>query len=653
MGARIENHRMNRFASRTFQGLLDVTTLLAALGVAFALRFDWNVPPVELQRFAFIAPYVVAVQYVALVAFSVTRFAWRYVGLREVTRFALAIGASSAVLVALRIVSPLLQAQFTPARHGVVPFGVIAIDAMLAFAGTVALRATRRLLAERAGRAVASRALPHTAPVRTLLVGAGNAGVAVAREIDARQLDIDPVGFVDDDPLKAGTMIQGVPVLGPTTLLGEIAASVGATQALITIANAKGSDVRRIVGLCEAAELRVKIIPGLHEIVGGRVNLSRVRDVAIEDLLRREPVRLDDGAILDVIRGRVVLVTGAGGSIGSELCRQVCSFAPTRVLLVERAENALFEVHRELLERWPGVDVVPLIADIGDAPRMEALFARHAPEVIFHAAAHKHVPMMECNAGEAVKNNVLGTKRLADLADRRGVRDFVLISTDKAVNPTSVMGACKRAAEMYVQALSERSETRFSAVRFGNVLGSNGSVVPIFKQQIAAGGPVTITHPDMLRYFMTIPEASQLVLEAAAIGEGGEIFILDMGEPVRIVDLAKDLIALSGLKVGDDIEIRFTGVRPGEKLFEELAIEDEGADKTRHPKIFVGKVRARDYDAVVEQIGELSRAADTNDPARVRAALAAMIPEYRTPRAATTTPLPREPAPMRESHPTP
>ncbi|HEY4122600.1 MAG TPA: nucleoside-diphosphate sugar epimerase/dehydratase [Byssovorax sp.] len=646
---------MNRFASRTSQGLLDVTTLLAALGVAFALRFDWNVPPVELQRFAFIAPYVVAVQYVALVAFSVTRFAWRYIGLREVTRFALAIGASSGVLVALRVVSPLLQAHFTPARHGVVPLGVIAIDAMLAFAGTVTLRATRRLLAERAGRVVASRALPLTAPERTLLVGAGNAGVAVAREIEARQLGIDPVGFVDDDALKGGTMIQGLPVLGPTTLLGDIAAAVGATQVLITIANAKGSDVRRIVGLCDAAELPVKIIPGLHEIVGGRVNLSRVRDVAIEDLLRREPVRLDDGAILDVIRGRVALVTGAGGSIGSELCRQICGYEPKRLLLVERAENALFEVHRELLERWPRVEVVPLIADIGDAARMEALFVRHAPEVIFHAAAHKHVPMMECNAGEAVKNNVLGTKRLADLADRRGVRDFVLISTDKAVNPTSVMGACKRAAEMYVQALSARSETRFSAVRFGNVLGSNGSVVPIFKQQIAAGGPVTITHPDMQRYFMTIPEASQLVLEAAAIGEGGEIFILDMGEPVRIVDLAKDLIALSGLKVGEDVEIKFTGMRPGEKLFEELSVEDEGADKTRHPKIFVGKLRARDYDAVLEQIGDLARAADTNDAARVRAALAAMIPEYRTPRTATATatPLPRESVPMRESHPTP
>jgi FlaA1/EpsC-like NDP-sugar epimerase len=354
-----------------------------------------------------------------------------------------------------------------------------------------------------------------------------------------------------------------------------------------------------------------------------------MRDVAIEDLLRRDPVALDDQAIVADLRGRVVVVTGAGGSIGSEICRQVAGFEPARLVLVERAENALFEIHRELRQAFPSLRIEPCVADICDVQRTQQIFADHAPEVVFHAAAHKHVPMMEWNPGEAIKNNVLGTRLIADVAHACGARAFVMISTDKAVNPTSVMGATKRAAEVYIQALAKRSSTRFVTVRFGNVLGSNGSVVPIFKEQIARGGPVTVTHPDMKRYFMTIPEACQLVLQAGSMGCGGEIFILDMGQPVKIVDLARDLIQLSGFSP-DEIEIVFTGMRPGEKLHEELSIAAEHAEKTRHPKIMIGKTVAQAPEEVVARLEELKASLPSEGNGdRLRKLLTAIVPEYR------------------------
>ncbi len=363
------------------------------------------------------------------------------------------------------------------------------------------------------------------------------------------------------------------------------------------------------------------------------MNLSRIREVAIEDLLGREPVQLDEDVVSESMRSRVVMVTGAGGSIGSELCRQICRFGPKHLVLVERFENALFEIHRELIAAFPHVLIEPRIADVCDATRMGMVFTEVRPEVVFHAAAHKHVPMMEWNPGEAIKNNVGGTRCVADLADQHGVQRFVLISTDKAVNPTSVMGASKRVAEIYLQALSQRSSTRFVTVRFGNVLGSAGSVVPIFREQIAKGGPLTVTHPEMRRYFMTIPEASQLVLQAGAMGTGGEIFILDMGEPVKIVDLARDLIILSGLRPDEDIEIRFSGLRPGEKLFEELSTAAEDADRTRHPKVFIGRIAPHEWSAVVEAIGSLLELADSTTPERVRTTLKDIVPEYRMPKA--------------------
>jgi FlaA1/EpsC-like NDP-sugar epimerase len=465
-------------------------------------------------------------------------------------------------------------------------------------------------------------------PGGLLLIGAGSAGVQVARQVASRpDMGIAPVGFLDDDPIKHGSEVHGVRVLGGTEALVDMVSRHQITEVIITIAHASTAEIRRIVGLCDEAGVTTKIIPGLHEILDGRVELSRIRSVSIDDLLGREAVSLDLDLVSSFIAGQSVLVTGAGGSIGSELCRQIARLAPERLVLVERAEPSLFYVHRELHAAFPDLEIVAAMADVGDGERIDAIFERYTPQVVFHAAAHKHVPLMEHNAGEAIKNNVFGTRTVARAADRFRAGTFVLVSTDKAVNPTSVMGATKRVAEVLVQAMGQGSETRYVAVRFGNVLGSAGSVIPIFREQIAAGGPVTVTHPDMQRYFMTIPEASQLVVQAGAMGEGGEIFALDMGEPVRIVDLAEDMIRLSGLEPGADIDIVFSGIRPGEKLFEELGFDAEAMDKTRHPKIFQGNLEpmsAPDVDLHLERIGAC-RQSETR--AEVMEALRGLVPE--------------------------
>ena len=385
---------------------------------------------------------------------------------------------------------------------------------------------------------------------------------------------------------------------------------------VITIAQASRTAIRRIVEICESVPVRAQIIPGLYQILSGTVEISRIRDVEIEDLLGREAVALDEDLLRSFLTGKTVMVTGAGGSIGSELARQMARFEAGTLLLVERAEFALFDIDRELRTAWPDLSIVPLVADVCDRELMKGLMERYQPSVVLHAAAHKHVPMMESNPTEAVKNNILATRTLGEVAGEAGVETFIQISTDKAVRPTSVMGASKRVAELVVQDLNPRYRTSFVSVRFGNVLGSAGSVIPIFREQILEGGPVTVTHPDMVRYFMTIPEAAQLVLQAGAMGEGGEIFVLDMGEPVRILDMAKDMISLFGLKPYDDIDIVFTGMRPGEKLFEELETEGEDITKTRHPKIFIGKIQTYDDRKVLlaldtfRELSELGRERD-------------------------------------------
>ena len=624
---------MLNLAARSSRALLDLLILSAAYWLAYLLRFDWDVPYQMWKRLVFTWPYIVGVQYFLLVLFGIPRFAWRQVGLREAIRIGYAAGLAAAILLGARFLSPVVIPIFGYALYAFIPIGIILIDGTAAFLGITGLLVLSRSFAEKA-QARQRRQVGQPRRIPTLLVGAGQAGLLVAKEIAARpDLGIEPVGFLDDDRLKVGTVVHGIRVLGSTAELPRLRERTGAEQVVITIAGARGADIRRIRQLCDEAGLPAKIVPGIYEIMSGRVNLSRIRPVAIEDLLRREPVKLDEETISAAVQGRTILVTGAGGSIGSELCRQVSRFQPAQLVLVEQAENGLFHIERELRDHFPSVPIAPCIADVCDEKRMASVMERYKPAMVLHAAAHKHVPMMESNPGEAVKNNILGTRRVADLAEAHGVERFVMISTDKAVNPSSVMGATKRIAEMYLQALSQRSKTSFVTVRFGNVLGSAGSVVPIFQAQIAQGGPVMVTHPEMRRYFMTIPEACQLVLESGAMGKGGEIFILDMGEPVKIVDLARDLIELSGFRPGEDIEIRFTGVRPGEKLFEELSTAEENADKTRHPKIFVGRARRVEWDEIVGRISELIQMADSSDSDAVRALLARAIPDYCPPRA--------------------
>jgi FlaA1/EpsC-like NDP-sugar epimerase len=612
---------MARLLARSLQIVVDVVALSLAYWFAFLFRFEFEIPRTQLQLILLNWPYVVGVQYVALTVFNVPRMAWRYTTMRDTVRVLIALVCATTFIVGLRVSLPLV----TSSDLVYLPLGVIAVDFVLGFVGLVGLRAAWRLYNESLARRKRTGGAERK---RVLLIGAGEAGVLVAREIANRpDLGLKPIGFLDDDALKIGTSIGGLTVLGATKDVGVIARELRVKAGLITIANAPGRQIRRIAELCRDAGLSTRIIPGIYEIVGETVNLSRIREVAIEDLLGREPVNLDEDIVGASIRSRIVLVTGAGGSIGSELCRQICRFGPQRLVLIERFENALFEIHRELAAAFPHVRIEPCVADVTDLQRMHNIFGATRPELVFHAAAHKHVPMMEWNPGEAVKNNVGGTRLVADLADQFGAERFVLISTDKAVNPSSVMGATKRVAEIYLHALSQRSTTRFVTVRFGNVLGSAGSVIPIFREQIARGGPVTVTHPEMFRYFMTIPEASQLVLQAGAMGQGGEIFILDMGEPVRILDLARDLITLSGLRL-EDIEIRFSGVRPGEKLVEEISTDAEHADKTKHPKIFIGRIKPHEWDAVVSGIDTLLELGKDDDAERIHSALGTIVPEF-------------------------
>lgn len=438
---------------------------------------------------------------------------------------------------------------------------------------------------------------------QVLIVGAGDAGVMAARELKNRDYrEGRPVGFIDDAEKKQKLHLMGIPVLGTRKDIPKVVKNRNIDEVIIAIPSASGEDIRGIVQICEKAGVEMKIMPGVFNLLSGTMDSTPIREVQVEDLLGREPVSVSLEEVAGYLTGETVLVTGGGGSIGSEICRQVIKFNPAKLVIAGHGENSVFDIEQELKSDYPGLDVATEILDIKDRDKVQLVFQKYKPGVVYHAAAHKHVPLMERNPEEALKNNILGTGNLAEAADKANVKTFVLISTDKAVNPTSIMGATKRVAEMIIQSLDKRSKTRFVAVRFGNVLGSRGSVIPTFKRQIAKGGPVTVTHPEMVRYFMTIPEASQLVIQAGAMAEGGEIFILDMGKPVKILDLARDLIRLSGYEPDVDIPIKFSGMRPGEKLYEELLTSEEGTTATRHKRIFVAKPNSLNVAKIEELV---------------------------------------------------
>jgi FlaA1/EpsC-like NDP-sugar epimerase len=470
----------------------------------------------------------------------------------------------------------------------------------------------------------------HRLPV--LIAGADDSGEALLRTLRLKAaLPYDVVGFLTADPDRLAMRISGVPVVGTVDKTGLLVRKYGVGTVLVAAGDLSGRQIRTLVEQCRETAVEVKVLPSYEEMIRGHVAVQP-RPVSIEDLLRREPARLEMKGIGSWIDGRVVMVTGSAGSIGSEICRQLLQFAPRRLILVDRSENGQFHIDREFAERFSTVEVEVCIADIADEPRMRRLLHEHRPDILFHAAAYKHVPLMEANPGEAVKNTTLATFRLANLAEEFGVGSFVMISTDKAVNPTNVMGACKRVAELYIQSLADESNCRFVTVRFGNVLDSAGSVVPIFREQIARGGPITVTDPRMQRYFMTIPVAAQLVIQAGTMGQGGEIFVLDMGEPVRILDLAEDCIRLSGLRVGEDIEIQFIGLRPGEKLYEELHVVGEKHLPTRHAKIRVAQRMPHNVEAIRQAIRRLGGMAD-HAPESIIDELRRIVPEYQPYRA--------------------
>lgn len=572
-------------------------------------------------------PLAVLVKLTVFVAMGSHRARWRYVSLRDAFTIAQASWLSFFVMFFIYYALQNMHRLGLAAK----PFageGFPDVVFMLDFAGTIALVCGARFAVRLYHEEV--RSVSEAGAPRLLLLGAGNAAENAVREIlRLPTLRYRPVGFLDDDPAKIGSRIHGFDVLGPIADVQKICEEYEVDELLIAMPSATRAQMRKVVEACQGTGLRFKTLPAMEDLIAGRATVSEIRNVDINDLLGRAPVKLDQQEIGRSIAGRVVLVTGAGGSIGSEMCRQIARFRPQRLALVEQAEQHLFEVGRELERSFPGLRYVPYIADITDRRRVEYVFDRERPSVVYHAAAHKHVPMMEHNPGEAIKNNIHGTRVVADAACRFGCEMFVLISTDKAVNPTSVMGCSKRIAEMYIQGLNGRSDTKFVTVRFGNVLGSSGSVIPIFRDQIARGGPVTVTHPDMVRYFMTIPEASQLVLQAAAMSKGGTIFVLDMGEPVKIVDLAREMITLSGLRPDEDIKIEFTGVRPGEKLYEELMIEGEGVSRTQHPKIGIWQSKPVDFEPLRASIDEIVSRADTLSRDEIRAWMKGLVPEYR------------------------
>lgn len=554
----------------------DLILILVSVMGSFALRLDVAQLPFYFPAMLIMCGVALVVKVPTYYFYGLYRRLWIYASTHELTLITVAVTTASVLTSGIMLL--LISAgRILPGM----PRSALGIDWLLSLVLIGGSRFALRILAEQS--AVPRNGKAH----RVLIVGAGDAGALVVRELQkSSQLNLTPVGFLDDDPAKQKQEIYGVPVIGYVNELVDVLDERRVDEVIFAIPSAPGRIVRLVNDICRLKGIPSRTMPGIYELIGGKVSVNRLREVDITDLLRREPTRIHEEMIGEVLAGKCLLVTGAGGSIGSELSRQISRWNPSRLILLGHGENSIFETLLELREDYPSLSMLAIIADVKDKARLQAIFHEQRPQVVFHAAAHKHVPLMQVNVEEAVLNNVLGTRNVVEVAIEFEVERLVLISTDKAVRPANVYGATKRLSEMIVLDAARRTGRAFSVVRFGNVLGSRGSVIPIFKRQIASGGPVLVTHPDMERYFMTIPEAVHLVLQAASMGQGGEAFLLDMGQQVRIVDLAEDLIRLSGLEPGRDIDIEFTGIRPGEKLREELWEADKTYEKTSHPDIF-------------------------------------------------------------------
>jgi FlaA1/EpsC-like NDP-sugar epimerase len=601
-----------------YRSLLVICTQLgliaAANVIAFALRFEGDIPPDHARLFLWGLPIVLAIYGVGLLAFGIHRGLWRYVGLHDLARILWASVVSSAVLYGV--------------VHGLLgwvayPRSVIILTGMLSGLFLAGIRLVVRWFREWL------HVLSPTAR-RVLVVGAGNAGELLIRDMLSNTgSDYRPVGLVDDDPIKRKMKIHGIPVVGTIADIPRLARGLVAHEIIVAIPSASTSLKQRILAASEGCKVPIKTLPSVKQLLANPEALRQVRPMSLEDLLQREPIQMDRQELYPLLEGKRVLVTGAGGSIGSELCRQIARYNPATLILFERYENGLFALDLELRALYPKLMIVPAIGDVTVHERVAEVLQQTDPNLVFHAAAHKHVPLMELNPKEAVRNNVLGTKTVAEASLAGGVDRFVLISTDKSVNPTSVMGATKRVAEDLMQSLNQRGRTKFTVVRFGNVLGSNGSVVPFFADQIRRGGPVTVTHPEIKRFFMTIPEAVQLVLQASLLGQGGEVFVLDMGEQVKVVDLARNMIVLSGLVPDQDIQIVYCGLRPGEKLFEELFEEAEQVEPTPHAKIRRAiSASAIQSDRLEQAIAHLEAAVSHGDDDELIRRLNEAVPTY-------------------------
>jgi len=615
--------------------ILAVDVILVAFSWYFSylLRFNFSIPEVTEGSALATLPLVIAIKILTFHFFKLYQGMWRYTSLPDLANILKASTSGSLIIILIMLFS-----------HGFAGFprSVFIIDWCITLLLISGCRVGIRLYfwmdsGDKSAQFsrlsfFSSLLLKHNLPGKKLLViGAGNCGEKIVREIrENPQLGYQVAGFIDDHPSKANLQIHGIPVVGKTDEIKTIANKMGIEELLIAIPSASYKKMRSIVGCCDGSGIPFKTVPSMSELINGRVTVKAIRDVRYKDLLGREPVKLDELRIGGCLKGARVIVTGAGGSIGSELCRQICRFRPSSIILFERAESPLYEIELELKKGFPDVEIVPMLADVSDRRQLSFVFEAYRPQVVFHAAAYKHVPLLELQPWKSVINNILGTRNMIDISKQFSVERFVFVSTDKAVRPTNVMGASKRVAELLVHGQNgcELSDKKFMAVRFGNVVGSAGSVVPLFKRQIAYGGPVTVTHPEVTRYFMTIPEACQLILQAGSMGNGGETFVLDMGTPVKISDMARDLIRLSGYEPDVDIKIEFIGLRPGEKLYEELITEDEGIAPTGHGKIMVLRGQSCDQAVLNGQIDELFQLAAEYDSAGIRAKLCEIVPEF-------------------------